>query len=71
MSRVAVYKDRERSVAISKDFTDGEEGIGTLREVYYSNNLEEFDVLVEGRIKDFVVSGTAFNIFLLVSSRSV
>ena len=63
-------------IPISKweDLTDDDEAIQTLQEVY-GDDVEELDrqvgLVAEKKIKGFVISETAFVIFLLMASRSL
>ncbi|KAM7506731.1 hypothetical protein LguiA_017184 [Lonicera macranthoides] len=75
--KVARYNDFRRSlllIPISKwdDLTDDKEAINILEEVY-GDDVDELDLLVglmaEKKIKGFVISETAFIIFLLMASR--
>ncbi|KAK7320158.1 hypothetical protein RJT34_04892 [Clitoria ternatea] len=87
MAIMEVYRDRERGVArynefrrnllmipISKweDFTDDEEVIEALKEVY-EDDVEKMDLIVglhaEKKIRGFAISETAFFIFLVMASR--
>ena len=75
VSRYNVFRRKLLLLPIEKweDLTSDMEAVQILREVY-GNDVEKLDLLVglmaEKKIKGFAISETAFNIFVLMATRS-